>query len=155
MPGTTMTFSSRQAWKKLSPSETEFISFIPGEWDFAAGVEGELTGVWETLEVEPEVEGGVGDGVYVETHGAETLDDVVALGFEVGLEGFHLGEDFAGFEHGDCCFSVIYRSALGRKCGGNGASLRALNWASNCIAGPVLLSRDAKETWRAVWWSTY
>lgn len=52
---------------------------------------------WETLEIEPEVEGGVGDGFDVETHSAETLDNVVSLVAEMALESFHFCEDLVGF----------------------------------------------------------
>jgi hypothetical protein len=71
------------------------------------------TGMRKTLEIKPQVERGIGYGLDDEAHLSETTDYVVALRFEVSLESFHLGKDFAGFEHGDCSFSVrILKSAF-------------------------------------------
>jgi len=53
----------------------------------------------ETLEIEPEIEGGVGNGLNVESHFAETLDDVVALLPEMCLQGDHFSTDLLGLEH--------------------------------------------------------
>lgn len=57
---------------------------------------GDLVG--ETFEVEPEVEGGVGDGGDFESHGAETLDYIVA--FFLGLSVWSKG-DVEGKGEGD------------------------------------------------------
>jgi len=60
--------------------------------------------IGETLEIEPEIEGGIRDGLDVESHFAETLDDVVALFTEMRLQSDHFFPDFLGFKHLDCGF---------------------------------------------------
>jgi len=65
----------------------------------------------QTFEIEPEIEGGVGDGLDHESHVAETGHDVVALVPEMGLEGAHLFADFVRLEHGNRGFLEGYIGA--------------------------------------------
>lgn len=53
----------------------------------------------ETLEIQPQVESRVGNILDVEAHLAQTLNHVVTLGAEVGLQSLHLLADEAGLEH--------------------------------------------------------
>ena len=59
--------------------------------------------VRQAAEVEPDVEGAVGDVAVVEDEadGAQAAEDEVPLGAEVRLQGAHLAQDGAGFEHRD------------------------------------------------------
>ncbi len=69
MPGTTITFSSRQAWKKLRPSEI---------------------GAGEAFEVNPHIEGSVRNPLDDEAHVAQALDNIITLVAEVPLQRHHL-----------------------------------------------------------------
>ena len=55
----------------------------------------------QALKVEPQVKGRVGQVPDVEAHGAQAVDDVVALVAEVVLEGHHFFLHEGGLEHGD------------------------------------------------------
>nr|POE47029.1 hypothetical protein CFP56_00361 [Quercus suber] len=55
----------------------------------------------QLLEIEPEVEGAVGQVGEVEAHGPEAAGDVVALVAEVRLQRLHLVAHLVGLEHGD------------------------------------------------------
>jgi hypothetical protein len=58
-------------------------------------------GSWETLEIKPEVECGIGNGLDMETHTTETFNDIVSLVTEMTLESLHFCENLVGLEHGD------------------------------------------------------
>jgi hypothetical protein len=58
-------------------------------------------GAWQTLEIEPDVEGAVRHVLDHETHFTETLDDIVALVAEMSLQRNHFLLHKGGLEHGN------------------------------------------------------
>ena len=66
-------------------------------------VEAVADGVRQAAEVEPDVEGAVGDVPLLEDEAdlLEAAEDEVTLGEEVRLQRAHLAQDFGGLEHGD------------------------------------------------------
>lgn len=52
-------------------------------------------------QVQPDVEGGLGHVLHAEANLMQTLQDVVALFAEVGLQRLHLGADEGGLQHRD------------------------------------------------------
>lgn len=104
MPGTTITFSSKQAWKKLRPSE--MASGRPSRFS-------QLRSLVSVEFLEPvrhlQVEGRVGNVFDDESHLAEALDDKVALVAEVALQVNHFLLDKLGLKelHGSLLESVV------------------------------------------------
>jgi len=59
-------------------------------------------------QVQPQVEGAVGNEWDLEAHRSQSINDVISLLAEVMLQGAHLVLDFSGLEHGDSSFLERY-----------------------------------------------